>query len=151
MYPVPADELLVEFTASSGSVSELRLLFHKQFLIEDTQKAADKSKRCESLDWDKFHFVPILYDAKFDDQDPPYWQRQASINECLGPEGNMMCVPLAEDAERMLEVLLEEEGLVCHRMARSWGGFCGEQSFKINIPKVVLKARISALANTLDE
>ena len=145
---IQAKKLYVEFTAMSGGISNLRALFHKECLSKDAPKGQ------VSLDWQRFTFEPIIYDARFTpktDLDPPYFERLMSIQQSLDLQNQMLCPSEIDGVDEMLDVLLKEEGLVCHRMLRNPSGLWDEQAFKIKMPKVVLKARILAVANTLQD
>lgn len=132
-YSKPVYEVYFEFVAvrKSSARDYLQGLFLKECLDASTGR----------LNEEDFDYFPVVFDALVNRRgmDPPYWKRLILLEEAFG---RMACEQIF-CAQDMLDTLLEAEGLILHE------GSSEEHCWKVKLPKVPVRARVVAVANTI--
>ena len=136
------DKIAYEFVARRKGCEDsyLKGLFHKECIDPLTGK----------LNEEDFTYTPVVFDFTISRNmvQPQYRDRYETIRDSLfdlysgTDKWCYNCLPgIVEDVEGLLDVFLNEEGVVLHTAAK--------EVFKIKLPKTVFKGRIIAAANTI--
>jgi hypothetical protein len=143
---LPVEDIHLEFVATRNGTVSLQSLFHKECLDSETGLLNERD----------YGYYLTIFDIVLNSYggNPPYYQRFDTIVEYfLGRrrEGLDAC-ELVEDTESIMHFLESNEGLVFHQKPERWyNSKSVELCYKVKMPKVPLKGRIVAVANTLED